>query len=429
MGEHRNYGRARSLRWTAAAAASAVLLAGCGGGDGDGDDVTLRFVWWGSDTRHELTQEIIDLFEEEHPHITVEPEYGGSFEDHWDRLATQTAGNDAPDVIQMDEQYLREYADRGALLELDGVDTSQFEESAVENGRVDGSLYAITMGLNAQALIANPETFESAGVEMPDDQTWTWDDFAEIVQEVSDVEEDTWGSGGPRGIGPFQLWLRQHGAHVADDDGQLGFGVEDAEEYFAYFDDLMQDGGLPPAELIQEDATAGEEQSLAGTGQEAMATRWTNQMVGLAQSAGTELELLRYPTLTGDAADGEPWFKSSMYLSGYAGTDHPEEVQEFIDFFVNSEEAGMTGLVERGIPPNQEVRDAVAEELDGMDLATVEFIEQLEDDLGEPEPITPAGGSDFQPTLDRYQLEVFFGRMDPGEAAEAMVAEMEGQLE
>ncbi|WP_022872183.1 ABC transporter substrate-binding protein [Nesterenkonia alba] len=407
---------------------AALALTSCGsnGGDDDGD-INLRFMWWGSDHRHALTEEIIDLFEEENPHITIETEYGG-FDDHWDSLATQTAGGQAPDIFQMDEQYLREYADRDALLELDGVDVSDFEETAVENGMVEDSLYAVTMGINAQILVANPVVFDEAGVDIPDDETWTWDDFAATITALNEGLEDGYGFGGPGGNGMFQTWVRQQGQHISTEDGELGFGVEHAVGYFEFLDEVMNQEGAPSAELLQEQSNVPLEQGLAATGQAAFATFWTNEAVFLTEAVGNELELLRYPSHTGQAADAEPWYKSSMYLSASANTDYPEEVQEFIDFFVNSEEAAMVNLVERGIPPNTEIQDLVMDELDGVEADTVEYIQEIEDDLGEPEPVTAAGLSDLTSVLGRYTDELYFGRMDPQEAAEAFVAELESSV-
>lgn len=417
-------------RKLAAAALSAGLLAvGCGDGGGDDGEVTLRFAWWGSDTRHELTQEVIDAFEEEHPEISIDPEFG-SMDDHFDRLATQTAGGDAPDVIQMDERYLREYADRGALMPLEGVDVSEFDDTVVENGMVDGEFFAATMGVNTHVLVANPGVFEEADLEIPEDTSWTWDDFTEITADLTEGTEEAWGTTGPRGSGLFQTWMRQHGLNMNTDGGELGFSADDAASYLQYFSDLVEDGTMPEASLISEQEGLTLEQGLAGTGQEGIGPWWSNEVVGLSSAVGNELVLLRYPTLTGDVADSEPWLKSSMYLSAAAGTEHPDEVELFIDFFVNSEEAGLIEMAERGIPPNESVREAVVEEMDdGVELAIAEFVEDTDDYVSEPEPIAPAGGSEFSEIINRYEMEVYFGHLAPEEAAERMVAEMEGALE
>ncbi|WP_010525162.1 ABC transporter substrate-binding protein [Nesterenkonia sp. F] len=374
-----------------------------------------------------MTQEVIDQFEEEHPDITINAEYGG-FDDQWDQLATQTAGGNAPDIIQMDEKYLREYADRGTLLELNAVDVDQHEETAVENGTVDGALYAATMGMNAQVLIADPQLFEQAGVEMPDDETWTWDDFSQITADLTEGLDDGWGTAGPRGIGAFQTWIRQSGGNVVTEDGELGFEVDAAAGYFEYFSELLDQGVLPPAEVIQENTSAPMEESLPATGREAISTWWTNESVALTEAAGHKMEILRYPSRTGNPEDAEPWYKSSMYLSASAGTEYPEAAQAFIDYFVNSRAAADITGVERGIPSNPQVREHVQQDLEAMEADTVEYIDAIESDLGDPEPLTAPGASNFNDILGRYQMEVFFGRMNPDEAAQSMYGEMEAQL-
>ena len=58
------------------------------------------------------------LYSTQNPGVTIDGETLG-WDDYWPRLATQTAGRNAPDVIQMDYRYIFEYARRGALLPLD----------------------------------------------------------------------------------------------------------------------------------------------------------------------------------------------------------------------------------------------------------------------------------------------------------------------
>ena len=101
----------------------------------------------------------------------------GEFASYWDKLATQTAGGTAPDIIQMDMAYIAEYGDRGALLDLGeyGVDTSKFVEGTVDSGKIDGKLVGINAGINSPVILANPTVFEKAKVDLPDDKTWTWD--------------------------------------------------------------------------------------------------------------------------------------------------------------------------------------------------------------------------------------------------------------
>ncbi|MFD5822411.1 ABC transporter substrate-binding protein [Nesterenkonia xinjiangensis] len=411
----------------AAATVGALTLSSCGGGGDDGGDVELRFAWWGSDSRHQATQEIIDAFEEQNPDISVSAEFG-DWSGYWDQLATQTAATDMPDIIQMDDAYLREYADRGALLDLDQVDTSALDQDVLENGRTEDGLIGITTGINAMVLMANPEIFEEAGVDMPDDSTWTWDDYLEITSTISENVDGVYGATGPGQPADLQIWLRQQDKHLTTDDGELGFTEDDAAEYFEHLLELMEEGGYPGASVIAEDQTPGPDESMTASGEVAMGMWWTNQLSAMSGAAGTELVPLRMPSHTGGAEDNGMWYKSTMLMSVAATTDHPEEAQQFVDFMINSEEAGEANLTDRGLPTNLDVREAVMGQIEGADLTSAEFIEDIDDEIGEPEPVPAMGFSAMQEILQRYELEVFFERQSPQDAAAQMISEMETEL-
>ncbi|MDS2172702.1 extracellular solute-binding protein [Nesterenkonia sp. CL21] len=420
----------RGLRPTGLALAAVVGLTACGDGgnaQADSGDVTLEFAFWGSDYRLQLTEEIIESFEATHPGITVETAYGDS--GYWDQMATRTAAGDMPDVVQMDDKYLREYADRGALLELSAVDVDGLDPDIVDNGRTGDGLYGVTIGINSFALVANPDLFEAAGVDMPDDTTWTWDDYHHLTVELSDHLDDAWGAVSLNQPGAFQVWLRQHDAHLTTEDGELGFDEQHAADYFQYVLDLMDDGGMPPADALAEDMELGPEQSLAGLGQAALSGWWTNELPTLANASGAEMQLLRFPSQTGQAEDSGMWFKSAMLLSASADTEHPEEVRAFIEHVISSEEAGLISLTDRGLPADEDVRAAVLPELDAADAHSAEFVQEIEPELGEPEPVPAIGFSTMRETLFRYESEVYFERLTPEQAAAEMMAEMQTALQ
>ena len=102
-----------------------LALAGCGspqsGGTTNGQGQTvIRFTWWGNDTRNKLTNDVIAKFEAANPDIDVQGE-PGEWSGYWDKLATQVAANDAPDVITLGGAYLPEYTKRKVLLDLGTV--------------------------------------------------------------------------------------------------------------------------------------------------------------------------------------------------------------------------------------------------------------------------------------------------------------------
>src|SRR5262249_50949295 len=108
-------------RTVVAALVGSPLLAACGtgtsGGSGSGGDVTISFAWWGRGARATITQKAVDLFQQRNPHIKVQTTFS-AYAAYWDKMATQTAGGNPPDVITMDTRYLSEYGSRKVLLDL-----------------------------------------------------------------------------------------------------------------------------------------------------------------------------------------------------------------------------------------------------------------------------------------------------------------------
>lgn len=86
---------------TVALLALSVSLTGCGGSDeaSGGGETVLRYTWWGNPDRAARTKGAVALFEKEHPGITVRTSFAG-YEAYKQKLATQAAGGDAPDVMQ-----------------------------------------------------------------------------------------------------------------------------------------------------------------------------------------------------------------------------------------------------------------------------------------------------------------------------------------
>ena len=164
-----------------AAAATTIGLTGCApgsnnssGGGGDAGTADLAFTWWGNDVRNKNTTAAIEAYTKANPGVKIAPQ-PGEWSSYWDKLATQVAGNTAPDVIQMDMAYIAEYGNRQALLDLSGVDTSKFIEGTVDSGKINDTLYGINAGINCLVVLVNPKVFEKANMDVPDDKTWTWD--------------------------------------------------------------------------------------------------------------------------------------------------------------------------------------------------------------------------------------------------------------
>jgi multiple sugar transport system substrate-binding protein len=426
--------RFRKTGVVAAAAAVVLALSACGGGaspQGDGGPVELRFSWWGSDKRAQVTQAAIAAFEAENPNIKIKPEYG-DWSGYWDKLATQVAANDAPDIIQMDEKYITEYSTRGALLDLSkyDVDTSKLDEAALNAGKGEKGLTGIAAGINAATILANPEVFKAAGVELPDDKTWTWEDFGRISAELT--EKSPKGTYGSAAYGTDEaslaVWLRQNGKTLYTSDGKLGFEPSDIADWWSFLKELSEKKAVPSASEVVEAEAAPLDQSGLATGKNGLAFWWSNQLPALEKAAGSDLQILRFPSTTGKAADAKLWYKASQFWSASSRTKHPEETAKFINFLTNNEKAGEALLADRGVYPNSEVRAAIEPKLTPADIKVVKFIDQIKDELGEAPAPPPKGAGAIQEIVKRYTSEVLFNRLSTEDAGKKAHAEMKSAI-
>src|SRR4051794_25936391 len=232
MTRHGIRGIRKSIAVLSAAALLATTAACSSPSSNKAEDgpVEIRFSWWGNAGRADLTNKAIAEFEAANPNIKVKPEYG-DISGYFDKLATQVAASDAPDVITMGGAYPAEYANRGALLDLSKVsgslDLTKMDQGALENGQVQGKQYGVSTGANALSIVVNPAVFQAAGVALPDDSKWSWDDFARIAAEVTAKSpKGTYGTATVLTHDSLDAFARQQGESLYTQDGQLGLGQE-----------------------------------------------------------------------------------------------------------------------------------------------------------------------------------------------------------
>lgn len=424
--------RRKLLRWSATAAASALLLTGCGAGANPAAEetgpVTIRFSWWGGDARQKATQKVIDAFNAENPNITVVGEYG-DWNGYWDKLATQVAANDAPDIIQMDEKYVREYGDRGALLDLKklNLDTSSIEGDTLRSGEVDGKLVGLVTGVATYCIIANPAVLEKAGVAMPDDSTWSWDDYKKIGQQISQSGAGATGVGVGYSDQDLYIWARQQGDRLYDESGKVVIKPETLVSFWKNIQDLSESGAAAKPSVIMENATASLNQTAIAKNQMGLSGSFNTQLTAYSAASGQPLKLLRLP---GESQAKEPgaYYKASMFWSVSSRTKHQKAAEKFLNYLTNSQAAGDVMLTERGIPANTKIREAIGPKLSATDKAAIDFTDSIADVVRPAPPITPAGGSTILDILSRYTSDILFERTTPEKAAQPFIDELSSSL-
>ena len=143
---------------------SAAVFTGCGkteqenktagqNTESSDEQITLRFMWWGDDVRHQATLDVIEQYETEHPNVKIEAEYGG-YDGYFEKLTTQLSGETAADIIQYNANTVSDLMEIGDVfvnLEdyADILDTSDFNQEFIQNfSYYDGKMIALPTGIN-----------------------------------------------------------------------------------------------------------------------------------------------------------------------------------------------------------------------------------------------------------------------------------------
>jgi multiple sugar transport system substrate-binding protein len=421
---HRHPTRRSILKAGAGAAALGILGASPAAAQ---SDVRLRMFWWGSRERAERTDKTNKLFQEKNPGLTITGETLG-WTDYWPRLATQTAGRNAPDVIQMDYRYIYEYARRGALLPLDpyvakALDLGDFSKAAIDSGKVDRKIYGVSLGLNSTAMMFDQGLITSLGLKPPT-YDMTWAQVGELALEITKAAKKPGFFGlfdGARYEPALEVWLRQRGKALYTDDGKIGFDASDIGEWFAFWHDLRKRGAIASAEVAALDM--GElDTSLLTVGKTAMVCAHSNQLVGFQALVKSKLGMTMYPS-GGPSAKYGQYLKPSMLLSVYARTKHPDAAVKLVDFYTSNKEAGLILGVERGVPASSVVRKVVEPTLDELGNAMASYVAFVSDKVSPLPAPPPQGAGEIQTLLRRVNEQIGFGRISVADGAKQFMAE------
>jgi multiple sugar transport system substrate-binding protein len=426
-----------------AAAATTMGLAGCApgsqggsgsqGGGGEGGTTEMALAWWGNPTRNKNTEAMIAAYTQANPNVKISGQ-PGEFNSYWDKLATQTAGGQAPDIIQMDMAYIAEYGTRGALLDLKDVDVSKFAEGTVDSGKINDKLVGVNAGINSAIIFANPAVFEKAKMELPDDKSWTWDQLSEVAAEVASKAGVPFGVASLVGSDPaFASFLRQNGKELFTPDG-LGFEAAEAQAWYDMMVKFQKAKALGTPEQISEESAKPLDQSAVVVGDAAMQYYNSNQLEAVSaaakQATGGELmAMLRFPSLAGKATERKAWYKASMLWSASAKTKNPEAAVAWINWFANDPAAADIDKAERGIPPNTEILAEVTPKLSEAQQVVAKYITDIKPEVANTPIAPPPGGGTLAEVLFRNGIDVLFGRSSSADAAQKFVDEVKSNLQ
>jgi multiple sugar transport system substrate-binding protein len=390
------------------------------------EKVSIRFAWWGDGKRHEKYNAIADMYEKQHPNVKIVREFG-SFTDYWDKMATQTAGGNMPDVVGMHATYVADYARRNTLLDLgsfvqDGtINLKDFPEAVQEAGKVNGKTVMVAQGVTMTGWEYNTAMFDKLGVKYPD-YNWTWDNYTAKVAELQKAikEPGVWAAGdNSNDITGLQVFARQRGKDLFTAEGKLGVNKDDMVAWFSIWDKLRKIKAIPDAATTEQYSTVSLDQGLFVKGKLALTVFPYNQ-IPLYQNYIKEGEVraVRRPV---DPNGKEGEFVEGAYLAVSANSKQAKTAASFIDFFVNNEEAEKVFKLEQGALGSTKGNEAIKPLLSPAEQRTTEAIQTSLKTAGQL-PLPPAGQGAVRSLLLETAQAVAFGKSTVDQGAQDFIA-------
>jgi multiple sugar transport system substrate-binding protein len=314
----------------------------------DAEPVSISYWHTMSDPETEQLEKVITAFEAANPGITVEATRF-SWDDFKPAVLTGIAGDSAPDTARMDIAWVSEFADQGALMQLDGV-MSGFEDiiagtfaGPLSTNYWKGHYYGLPQNTNTQVLLWNKEIFDAAGIIEPPS---TMEEFAAVACELTEGETQYgYALGGTYFWAPAPIFYAM-GGQVVDEDITTATGYingEDSVAAFTMLTDLFNQGCISPNLLGGGIGTADGH----ATGLYAMIIDgpW---MVDIYKGNYPDFEVNFAPIPTG------PEGQTSSVVGGedvvvFEGTAHPEAAMKWAAFLLSEESQLM--MAEVGVIP------------------------------------------------------------------------------
>ncbi len=153
------------------------------------ENAELVFTYWGSPQEQEAVAQMTEGFNEEHPDITVRPQYVAN-DGYDEKMTTMLAGGNPPDIAYMGASMAFRWALDGQTLDLgpwvsDDPETPTLLDGTIYRYDNGSKVLSTSLAISNTLLYFNEPLFEEAGIDAPPTDAanaWTWDEFVEVCK-------------------------------------------------------------------------------------------------------------------------------------------------------------------------------------------------------------------------------------------------------
>jgi multiple sugar transport system substrate-binding protein len=208
------------------------LLCNAGCGRGVKTSRVIRFSVWSTPQVDRIVKVQIEAFRKIKPDVTVEYQ-PVTMQGYQEKIQTQIAGGDAPDVFYVLNSYMWKFTSRKVVEDLlpflarsKDVKLDDYYENVLAEYYREGKLYAFPDIFDPIVLFYNKKLFDDAGIGYPV-PGWTWDEFVATAKSLTKRDGNgnvvQYGFGGlsVEGISPkfLLICVEQNGGRFFDEGG------------------------------------------------------------------------------------------------------------------------------------------------------------------------------------------------------------------
>lgn len=190
------------------------------------DKIELRYYTWDDATGIQFINQVVKNFTAKHPNISVKVE-SASYGDYWQKLQIMIASQTAPDIFQINPDFLAVFAAKGALLDLNTFiaedktfSIQDYYPEIIKAHQIKEQLFVLPRDVAPSVLFYNETLFKEAGLKTPyeyfkEDQ-WNWDIFLQAAQKITKPEIQQYGIAFETMWHRALQWVWQNGGEAFD---------------------------------------------------------------------------------------------------------------------------------------------------------------------------------------------------------------------
>lgn len=242
-----------TMRWRSlGAAAMLVLLAACSGRRPE--PVVLHF--WAMGREGEVVRELLPAFERAHPEIRVEIQQSPWLSAQ-EKLLTAFAGDVTPDLCQLGNTWVPQFAALGALAPLDArvaashsIARTDYFDGIWESNRIGSTLYGLPWYVDTRVLYYRKDLLAASGFAKPP-QTWT--EWNQMLAALKQRAPDRFGVLLPLNeFEPLLVLALQQKEELLRDGGRYGnFRSAEFRRTLTYYLDMFRNKWAPKVSNTQ----------------------------------------------------------------------------------------------------------------------------------------------------------------------------------